>query len=124
MIQEKMKASQSFQKSYLKKRRKALEFQEGDHVFFIVTSVTSVGRALKYGKLTPRFIGPYQIMKQVWKVAYIFALPPSLLNLYSVFHLSQLQKYVSDEFHVIQMDDVQVRDNLTVEASRLQIEER
>jgi len=59
MIQEKMKASQSRQKSYHDKRRKDLEFQEGDHGFFRVTPVISVGRALKPKKLTPRFIGPY-----------------------------------------------------------------
>ena len=56
MIQEKMKASQSRQKSYHYKRRKDLEFEEGDHVFFRVTHVTGVGRALKSKKLTPRFI--------------------------------------------------------------------
>lgn len=61
LIWEKMKASQSRQKSYHKKRIKDLEFQKGDHVFLRVTSVTDVGRALKSMKLTPRFIGPYRI---------------------------------------------------------------
>jgi len=59
MIQEKMKTSQSQQKTYHDKRRKDLEFQEGDHVFLRVIHVTGVGRALKSKKLTPRFIGPY-----------------------------------------------------------------
>ena len=40
LIQEKMKASQSRQKSYHDKRRKDLEFQEGDHVFLRVTCNT------------------------------------------------------------------------------------
>ena len=56
MIQEKMKASQSRQKSYHDKRRKDLEFQVGDHVFLRVNPVTGVGRALKFRKLTPRFV--------------------------------------------------------------------
>ena len=51
MIQEKMKASQSLQKSYRDKMRKDLEFQKDDHVFFRVTLVTGVGRALKSRKL-------------------------------------------------------------------------
>ena len=58
---------------------------------------------------------------------YKFVLPPSLLNLHSVFHVfhvSQHQKYAPDPSHVTQMDDVQVRDNLTVEASSLQIDDR
>ena len=40
-------------------------FQEGDHVFLRVTPMTGVGRALKSKKLTPRFIGPYQISEKV-----------------------------------------------------------
>ena len=124
MIQEKMKASQSRQKSYHDKRRKALEFQEGDHVFLRVTPMTGVGRALKSRKLTPRFIGPYQILKRVGDVAYQIALPPSLSNLHSVFHVSQLRKYIPDSSHVIELDNVEVRENLTYEALPLQIGDR
>ncbi|CAK8530350.1 unnamed protein product [Lathyrus sativus] len=94
-----MKASQSRQKSYHDKRRKALEFQEGDHVFLRVTLVTGVGRALKSRKLTSHFVGPYQITQK-------------------------LRKYIPDPSHVIQMDDVQVRDDLTVEVLPVQIDER
>ncbi|XP_020205744.1 uncharacterized protein LOC109790909 [Cajanus cajan] len=65
MIQEKMRATQSRQKSYNDKRRKDLEFKEGDHVFLKVTPWTGVGRALKSRKLTPRFIGPYQVLKRI-----------------------------------------------------------
>jgi len=94
MIQEKMKASQSRQKSYHDKRRKDLEFQERDHVFFRVTHVTGVGRALKSKKLTLRFIGSYQISERIGTVAYRVGLPPHLSNLYDVLHVSQLRKYV------------------------------
>ena len=58
MIREKMRISQSRQKSYHDKRRKDLEFQDGDHVFLRVTPTTGVGRELKSKNLTPRFIGP------------------------------------------------------------------
>lgn len=44
------------------------------------------------------------------------ALPPDLSNLHDVFHVSQLHKYIRDASHVIRVDEVQVRDNLTVEA--------
>src|SRR3954464_6672637 len=124
MIQEKMKASQSRQKSYHDKRRRILEFQEGDHVFLRVTPTTGVGRALKSRKLAPHFIGPFQIAETVGEVAYRIALPPTLGNLHDVFHVSQLRKYIVDPSHVIQVDDVQVRDNLTVEALPMRIEDR
>ena len=109
---------------YHDKRRKDLKFSAGDRVFLRVTPVTGVGRALKSKKLTPRFIGPYQILDRVGKVAYRVALPPNLSNLHDVFHVSQLRKYVPDPSHVVQMDDVQVWDNLTVETKPIRIADR
>ena len=111
-------------KMYHDKRRKDLKFQEGDHVFLRVTPVTGVGRALKSKKLTSRFIGPYQISERIGTAAYRVGLPPHLSNLHDVFHVSQLRKYVSDPSHVIPRDDVQVRDNLTVETLPVRIEGR
>ncbi|XP_058774368.1 uncharacterized protein LOC131648646 [Vicia villosa] len=78
----------------------------------------------KSKKLTPRFIGPYQISERVSTVAYRVALPPNLSNLHDVFHVSQLRKYVPDPSHVIHMDDVQVRENLTVETMPIRITDR
>ena len=115
MIQEKMRVSQSRQKSYHDKWRKNIEFQVGDHVFLRVSHVTGVRRALKGRKLTPHSVGPFDIVEKVGVVAYRIALPPSLANLHNVFHVSQLRKYVYDASHMIQVDDLDVRDNLTVE---------
>ncbi|XP_050915862.1 uncharacterized protein LOC127130954 [Lathyrus oleraceus] len=86
--------------------------------------MTGVSCTLKYRKLTPCFISHYHILKRVGELEYIVSLPPSLSSLHSVFHVSQLQKYVPDPSHVIQTDDVQVRYKLAVEASPLQIEDR
>jgi len=124
MIREKMKSSQSRQKSYHDKIRKDLEFQEGDHVFLKVTPITGVGRALKSKKLTSKFMGPYQISERIGVAAYRVALPPHLANLHDVFHVSQLRKYIPDPSHVIPLDDVQVRENLTVETLPLRVDDR
>ena len=124
LIQERMRVAQSRQKSYYDKRRKDLEFVVGDHIFLRVTPWTGVGRALKSRKLTPRFIGPFEILKRVGPVAYQVALPPSLSNLHSVFHISQLSKYVHDPSHVIELDNVQVKENLTYETQPLRIDDR
>jgi hypothetical protein len=59
MIKEKMKVSQSRQKSYHDKRMKDIDFQVGDHVFLRVNHVTGVGRALRRRKLRPHFVGPF-----------------------------------------------------------------
>ena len=106
LIQDRMRAAQSRQKSYHDRRRKELEFEVGDHVFLRVTLRTGVGRALKSRKLTPRFIGPFEILQRVGLVAYQVALSPSLSNLHSVFHVSQLRKYVHDPSHVVELGDV------------------
>ena len=87
-IQEKMKASQSRQKSYHDKRRKTLEFQEADHVFLRVTLITGVGRALKSRKFTSHFIGPFQILQRIGDPTYQISLRSSLANLHDVFHVS------------------------------------
>ncbi|XP_014618129.1 uncharacterized protein LOC114371392 [Glycine soja] len=102
LIQERMRAAQSRQKSYYDKRRMDLEFAIGDHVFLRVTPWT-------------RRVGP---------VAYQVALPPSLSNLHSVFHISQLSKYVHDPSHMIELDNVQVKENLTYETQPLRIDDR
>jgi len=79
-----------------------------------VTPTASIGRALKLRKLTPRFIGPYQITRRIGPAAYEIALPPHLANLHKVFCVSQLRKYIADPTHVLEDDDVQVREDLTV----------
>lgn len=96
-----MKVSQRRHKIYHDKRTKALKIGDADHVFLRVTLVIDVGRVLKSRKFTPPFIGPYKILKRVWQVSYRFSLPPLLLNLHTMFNVSQLQKYAPNPSHVI-----------------------
>lgn len=67
--------------------------------------MTGVGCELKSKKLTHCFIGSYQITQRVGFVAYIVVLPPSLLNLHDIFHVSKVMKYISDPSHLIQTDE-------------------
>ena len=81
--------------------RKALEFHVKDHLFFRVTLITGIGRALKSQKITPRFVGPYQIAERIGELSYQITLSPSLVNLHDVFHVSQLRRYILDPLYVI-----------------------
>jgi len=121
MIQEKLRTAQSWQKSYVDERRRPLEFLESDHVYLKITPTTGIGRAIKSKKLTPRFIGPYQILRKIGPVAYQISLPPILSNLHNVFHVSQIRKYVSDPSHIIMPDTIQLKDNLTFETMLVHI---
>lgn len=57
-------------------------------------------------------------------MAYYISLPSLLVNLNDMFHVSQLRRYIPDLSHVIQVDDVQVRDNLSVVASHIRIKDQ
>jgi len=108
-----MRATQNRQKSYADKRRRPLEFEAWDDVF--------LERAIKLRKLTPRFVGPYQILRRIDTAAYEIALPPHLANFHNVFHVSQLRKYVVSPSHVLESDDIQIREDLTVNTRPMRI---
>ena len=81
------------QKSYADVRRRPLEFEVGDHVFLKVMPKRGVIRFAKRGKLSPRFIEPFEILERVGTVAYRLALPPSMSGVHKVFHVSMLRRY-------------------------------
>ena len=56
----------------------------------------------KKGKLSPRYIGPFEVLGLKGEVAYELALPPELSQVHLVFHVSMLKKYVPDPSHVIE----------------------
>ncbi|KAL5583162.1 hypothetical protein UlMin_015604 [Ulmus minor] len=76
------------------------------------------------GKLSPRFIGPFEILKRVGKVAYQLALPPSLSAVHNVFHVSMLKKYISDPSHVLQEAPVEIDEKLSYEERPVRILDR
>ena len=55
----------------------------------------------KQGKLSPRYIGPFEILERVGKAVYRLALPSSLSRVHEVFHVSMLRKYTRDPTHVV-----------------------
>ncbi|TYK13576.1 pol protein [Cucumis melo var. makuwa] len=79
-------------KIYADVRRKDLEFDVGDMVFLKVASMKGVLRFEKKGKLSPRFVGPFEILERIGPVAYRLALPPSFFAMHDVFHVSMLRR--------------------------------
>ncbi|XXG59363.1 hypothetical protein AAC387_Pa04g1463 [Persea americana] len=61
------------------------------------------------GKLSPRYVGPFEIKSRISDVAYRLKLPPEFSGVHDVFHVSMLRKYVKDPSHVIRYDDVQIQ---------------
>ena len=67
----------------------------------------------KRGKLSPRFIGPFEILKRVDTIAYRLDLPPSMSGVHEVFHVSMLRKYTPDQAHVVNWGQIEVDTNGT-----------
>ncbi|KAL0541162.1 hypothetical protein IC582_021201 [Cucumis melo] len=112
-IRSRMHTAQSRQKSYADVRRKDLEFEIGDKVFLKVAPMKGVLRFERRGKLSPRFVGPFEILERIGPVAYRLALPPSLSTVHDVFHVSMLRKYVPDPSHVVDYELLEIDENLS-----------
>ncbi|XP_024177842.1 uncharacterized protein LOC112183735 [Rosa chinensis] len=124
VIRERLKMAQSRQNNYADNRRKILEFQVGDWVFLKLSPWKGVVRFGKRGKLSLRYIGPYEIEERVGLVAYRLALPPQLSRLHDVFHVSMLRKYIADPSHVLPTQPITLREDLSYEEELVQILDR
>ncbi|XP_073064078.1 uncharacterized protein [Primulina eburnea] len=124
LIQERMKTAQSRQKSYADVRRRPLAFEVGDHVFIKIAPVKGVMRFGKKGKLSPRYIGPFEILDKIGDRAYRLALPPDLDRIHNVFHVSMLRKYLANPSHVLRYESLELLPNLSYDEMPVQILDR
>ena len=115
LIRQRLLTAQSRQKSYADVRRQPLKFEVGDHVFLKVMPKRGVVRFGKRGKLSPRFIGPFEILERVGTVAYRLALLPSMSGVHEVFHVSMLRSYTPDLAHVVDWEEIEVDTDETFE---------
>ena len=80
--------------------------------------------SIKFGKgdkLSPRFVGPFEIVERKGPVAYRLALPDSLRCMHDVFHISVLRHYISDPTHMIDKSSLQVSDEGALTAEPVHI---
>ena len=100
-------------------RRRPLGFEVGDHVFLKAIPKRGVVRFGKRGKLSPRFIGPFEILEMIDTVVYRLALPPSMLGVHEVFHVSILRRYTLDPAHVVDWGQIEIDTDGTFEEGRV-----
>ena len=62
----------------------------------------------KKEKLSSRYIGPYQIVRRIGKVAYELDLPADLEAVHPVFHVSMLHKCIGDPSRVFPVDNIRI----------------
>ena len=121
IIRARLKAARDRQKSYADKRRKDLEFEVEDRVFLKLSPWKGVVRFGKRGKLSPHYIGPFEIVERIGQVAYRLDLPEELSRVHNVFHISMLRKYISDPSHVIEAPEIELKDDSSYEEQPVQI---
>ncbi|KAJ9553825.1 hypothetical protein OSB04_017870 [Centaurea solstitialis] len=124
MVQEKLKAARDRQKSYADNRRKPLEIQVGDRVLLKVSPWKGLLRFGKKGKLSPRFVGPFEILERIGPVVYRLDLPPELSTIHDIFHVSNLKKCLSEETMVLSLEEIQVDEQLRTTEEPIEILDR
>ncbi|XP_059285741.1 uncharacterized protein LOC132039224 [Lycium ferocissimum] len=96
----------------------------GDQILWKVAPMKGVMIFRKKSKISPTFIGPFEILHRVGEVAYELALPPSLEGLHPVVHVFMSKKYHSDWLYIIQWDSVLFDENMPFEKEPVAILDR
>ncbi|XP_038892576.1 uncharacterized protein LOC120081620 [Benincasa hispida] len=95
--------------------------QSRQKIYVDVAPIKGVLRFGRKGKLSLRFIGPFEVLERIGLVAYQLALPPSLSSVHNVFHVSMLRKYVTGPSHIVDFGPLWLNGNLSYEERPVQI---
>jgi hypothetical protein len=121
MVKENLRVAQSRQKSYTDHRRRGQSFDVGDIVYLKESPMRGLRRFKVRGKLAPRFIGPFKILKKRGEVAYQLELLPQLSDVHDVFHVSQLKKCLRVPEKQIPMEDLDAKEDLSYQEYPIRI---
>ncbi|KAL4297427.1 hypothetical protein GQ457_12G017460 [Hibiscus cannabinus] len=121
LICDQLKIASDRQKSYVDLKCREIEYVVGDRVFLKVSPWKKVMRFGRKGKLSLRYIGPYEIVERVGSVAYRLLLPPELERIHDVFHVSMLRKYRSDPSHVMPVEEIELNPDLSYDEEPVEI---
>ncbi|XP_028107068.1 uncharacterized protein LOC114306099 [Camellia sinensis] len=124
LIQQRLKITQSRQKSYADVRRWEREYKVGNHVFIKVTPMKGHTRFGAKGKLAPQYIGPYEVIEKLNPVAYRVALPLDMEHMHNVFHVSMLKESLLDPQQVIEPTQILVSNDYIYEERPIRIVSR
>jgi hypothetical protein len=90
-----------------------LQFEVGDHVYLKVSPMKGVKRFGVKGKISPHYIRPFSILKKYGTMAYKLELPPSLVGVHDIFHVSQLKKCLKAPMDVVLPEVAPLETDLT-----------
>nr|GEZ10455.1 putative reverse transcriptase domain-containing protein [Tanacetum cinerariifolium] len=111
-IKQRIQTARDRKKSYADLKLKPMEFQVGDKVMLKVLPWKGVVHFGKRGKLNPRYVKPFKVLKKVGAIAYNLELPQELSMVHNTFHVSNLKKCYSDDPLVVLLEGLQLDDKL------------
>ena len=121
VAKEALRVARNRQKAYADKKRKPFSFAVGDLVMLKVSPWKGIIHFGKRGKLSPRFIGPYKILKRVNEQTYQLELPPELDGIHNTFHVCYLRKCLAEEKDVIPLSDMRVDPKMRIVEEAVEI---
>lgn len=92
-----------------------------DWIYF-ASPINGVIQFGKREKLTPRYVGPYKILKRIGKAAYELEFPSELTMVHSIFYMLMLsRKFVGDANSVMPLEILNIEENLSYEELLIEI---
>src|SRR5215216_5662467 len=121
IVREKLKTTQSRQKSQYDRHHKAVTYEVGEKAYLRVTPLRGTHQFGVKGKLAPRYIGPFRILARRGLVAYQLELPPQFSHVHDVFHVSQLHRCFKDSEREVDPELIEVQDDRTYKEHLIRI---
>lgn len=104
--------------------KRAMQTIGGDKVFLEISPMKDVMRFGKKGNFRPRFVGPFEIAKQVRKLAYRVALLPDLAGINDVFDVSMWRKFIPNRDIMFEYQLLEIQEAQTYKEMPLRIMDR
>ncbi|KAI0501334.1 hypothetical protein KFK09_016278 [Dendrobium nobile] len=115
LIKERLKAAQDRQQKYYNQKHGFVQFQIDDFLYVKVSPMKGVSRFGRVSKLIPRYVGPFEIIERIGKSAYRLLLSDQMSDVYNIFHVSTLRKWISNSGKKLFPDEVKIQKNLRYE---------
>ncbi|XP_028553563.1 ABC transporter D family member 2, chloroplastic-like [Dendrobium catenatum] len=71
-----------------------------------------VSRFGRVSTLSPRYVGPFEILERIGKSAYKLLLSDQMSDVHNVFHVSTLRMWISDSEKKFSADEAEIQENL------------
>nr|GEY38431.1 putative reverse transcriptase domain-containing protein [Tanacetum cinerariifolium] len=123
-IKERLMTARDRQKSYDNNQQKLLEFSVGDKVLLKVLPWKGMVRFGKRSKLSPRYVGPFEVVERVGHVAYRLHLLQELIGIHDTFHVSNLKKFLTDVNYHVPLGEIKIDDKLCFGEEPIEIMDR